>query len=168
MKAITFIAIGTGIYLGGKYLFTLKRAENKIVLVVSGAIDTITLQGVSVLVKYNIKNPTSANMRMTPPLIRVLIEGKQIATSNMQLVDIPEAYRDSSGKILIKASQETGDISTHLMIPWISLAGLSPDIYKRFTEKDPKNKIDVKIETLAQVFTLVGQFPYEMTSIIKL
>lgn len=168
MKVIKLIAIGGAIYFGGRYLYSLNRAKEKVVIVVSGAKDKITLQGVSILIKYNIKNPTSASMRMTPPLIRLSLEGKQIATSNMQLVDVPEKYRDSSGKILIKAFEETGEIITRLMIPWLSLLSITPDVVKRLKSTDPKDKIELKVETTSQIFTLVGQFPYEVNSSIKL
>lgn len=165
METWKVIAIGGAVFLGGRYLFRLKRAEQKIVLVVAAKKDEITTQGVSLLLRYNIKNPTSGNMRMTPPLIRISVAGKQIATSNMQLVDIPEAYRTSDGKIQIKAFQETGDIVTRIMIPWIGLLSLGGDLIKRFQK--PDTKIDIRIDTLAQVFTILGQFPYEVNTNLK-
>ena len=167
MKVWKIIVIGGAVYLGGRYLFSLKRAEQKVVITVSAKKDQITTQGLSLLLSYNIKNPTAANMRMTPPLIRLSVEGKQIATSNMQLVDIPEAYRTADNKISIRAYEETGEISTRLMVPWVGLLALGGDLLTRFQSSAEKDKLDVKIETLAQVFTLVGSFPYETTTTLK-
>jgi hypothetical protein len=168
MKALTVIAVGSALLLTGKYLFSLNKAQDKIIIVVSGKVYKISAQGVTLIIKYNIKNPTRSTMRMTAPLITLTVNGKQVATSNMQLIDIPEASKDLSGKIVIRPNNETGDIQTEVMIPWIGLANIAPDLIARFQHPDENaKKITVKVGTNSVVYTLVGSFPYEQTSIIK-
>lgn len=168
MKAVTILIVGGAIVLTGKYLLSLNRAQHKIVIVTTGKKDNISVQGISVLVRYNIKNPTNANMRMTPPLIKLMVNGKLLATSNMQMIDIPTEVRDKSGKIVIRAFSETGNIETRVLIPWISLASIAPDLIQRIKSSDPKDQITVKVETISQVFSLVGSFPYEESTTMKL
>ncbi len=168
MKVIKYLAVGGAIVLTGKYILSLKRAEKKVVVVTSAKKDSITIQGITLAVRYNIKNPTDANMRMTPPLIKLSVNGSLIATSSMKLIEIPAEVRDQNGKIIIGAFKETGDIETKVFIPWLSLAMVSPDLIARLKSSDKKDKISLKIETLSQVFSLVGNFPYEQIQLIKL
>ena len=174
-KGAKIVIIGGVIYLGYKgyqYVQNLKRIEEQVVITTNAKKDKITLQGVTLLVEYNIKNPTGAYLKMSPPLIRILIEKTQVATSNMNSVEIPAEYRDSQNRIVIRPNQETGNIATYLTIPWIALAGLAPEIIKRLNTadtgtKDNPNKIDVEIELKATVFTLAGSLPYASTSKFK-
>jgi len=168
MKAIKYIAIGGGIYLIGKYLLSLDRAQRQVVIVTSGKKEKFTAQGLSIILRYNIKNPTDGTLRMTPPLIKLSIAGKLIATSNMSMIDIPEPVRDKTGKIIIRAFKETGDIETRVLIPWLSLAAITPDLVKRIQSTDSKDKIKIEVETLSQAFTLVGNFPYRSHTAFKL
>jgi hypothetical protein len=167
MKALPYIIIGGSILVVGKYIQSLKRAEKQVVLTVTGKKESVTLQGVSVLIKYNIKNPTDAKLRMVAPLIKMMINNKVIASSSMSLIDIPTEVKDKSGKIIIRPFKETGEIQTRVLIPWLTLLTISPDIVKRFKSNEAKDKITINVETLSQVYTAVGSFPYKSNSIIK-
>lgn len=160
MKAIKYIAIGGSVLLLGRYLYTLKRAEQQVVIVTSVDKDSISLQGLSIKVRYNIKNPTAGAMRMTPPLIKLSVNGKLIASSSLQMIDIPTEVRDKSGKIIIRAYKETGNIESKILIPWTSLLILSPDIIKRLKSNDKKDKVTLQADIISQIFSLVGNFPY--------
>jgi|GEM_PF-3536843 len=164
MKAIKYIAIGGAAFLVGKYLLSLKRAEKQVVIVTTGKKDKITIQGITLLVRYNIKNPTDANMRMTPPLVKLIVDGKLIGTSDMTLIDIPENVRDKTGKIVIRAFKETGNIETRIFIPWINLIPIAPDLVKRLKSSDKKDQISVSVVTNCQLYTPIGNFPYSQTS----
>lgn len=168
MKAIKYLAIGGGIYLIGKYLLSLDQAQKRAVIFASGKIDKFTAQGLSLILRYNIKNPSTGNLRMTPPLIKLSIAGNLIASSSMQMIDIPENVRDKTGKIIIRPFQETGDIETRILIPWLSLVGIAPDLLKRIKSNDIKDKIKIQVETLSQAYTLVGSFPYRSLTSFKL
>lgn len=168
-KGTKIVIIGGVIYLGYKgyqYVQNLKRIEEQVVITTNAKKDSISIQGVKLLIEYNIKNPTNAYLKMSPPLIRVLIEKSQVATSDMNAVEIPAEYRDNQNRIVIRPNQETGNIATYLTIPWIALAGLAPEIFKRLSSpdtgtKDQSNKIDVEVELKATVFTLAGALPYQ-------
>jgi len=166
MKAFTVIAVGGALVLVGNYLMGINKSQYKIALVATGRVQKISVQGVTLLVQYNIKNPTAATMRMSAPLIKISVNGKQVATSNMQTADIPDAARDGD-KIVIRANTETGAIGSELVIPWIALASIAPDLVTRLKNPNGKNKTSIRVDTLCRIFTNVGSFPYESTSIIK-
>lgn len=168
MKAIKYIAIGGGVILLGKYLLSLDQAQKRAVISATGKIDKLTAQGLSLILRYNIKNPSTGNLRMTPPLIKLSVAGNLIASSNMQMIDIPENVRDKSGKIIIRPFSETGDIQARILIPWLNLVGVAPDLLKRVQSKDSKDKIKIQVETLSQAYTLVGSFPYRSLTAFKL
>jgi len=166
MKTFAIIAIGGLALAAGSYLYGINKSQYKIVLAVGGRIHKLSAQGVILKVSYNIKNPTTSVLRMSPPLIRITLNGKQVATSNMREIDIPEQARDND-KIIIRASRETGAIESEVIIPWLSLISVAPDLVKKLQNQDGKTKLTIKVETQARVFTLFGAFPYEQTTTIK-
>ncbi|MGV6861011.1 MAG: hypothetical protein ACWA41_04520 [Putridiphycobacter sp.] len=168
MDALKYIAIGVGTFIGGKYLLSLNRARHKIVTMVTAKKDQLSAQGITIALRYNIKNPTRANMKMTAPLIKLSFNGKLLASSTMQAVDIPTSAKDNKGRIIIQAFKETGDITTKILIPWISVIGISPQLMSRLQSKDPNEKIQLEIETISQVFTLAGDYPLEELTTIEL
>lgn len=167
-NALKYIAIGIGTFFGGKYLLSLNRARNKILTIVTGKKDKITAQGISLLLSYNIKNPTRVNMKMTAPLIKLMFNGKLLASSTMQDVDIPLSAKDTSGRIVIKAFKETGEISTKITIPWLSVLSISPQLMTRLQSQDTNDKIKLDIETISQVYTLAGDYPLEEITTVEL
>ena len=168
MSKLKNIAIGIGAFFGGRYLWSLHRAKNKVLTTVSAKRDKATIQGVTIQVKYNIKNPTAVNLKMTPPLIKVLFNGKLLASSTMLDVDIPQMAKDIDGRIIINKHTETGDIAARILLPWLSLLSISPQLVTRLKSNDPKDKIKVQIESIAQIHTLAGNYPYEDKTTITL
>lgn len=170
MNILSILAVGGALFYTGRYLYRINDSQYRIVIVVSGNIYKFSIEGVTLKLTYNIKNPTATNMKMTPPLIVLSINGKQVGTSNMEKIDIPEQSRDSSGKILIQAGEETGKIETEVLIKWVDLAMISPALVKRFMSyKDPKaKKIKVKVDTTCRIYTNIGNvsFPYQQTNTI--
>ncbi|MBL4862840.1 MAG: hypothetical protein JKY09_07485, partial [Crocinitomicaceae bacterium] len=136
--------------------------------IVTGQKDKLTAQGISILIKYNIKNPTRATMKVTAPLIKLSFNGKLLASSTMQQVDIPQSSRDESGRIIIKAFTETGEISTKILVPWLSILSISPQLLTRLQSTDPNDKIKIGIETISQVYTMVGSYPMDEITTIEL
>ncbi len=168
MNTIKYIAIGIGTFLGGKYLLSLNRARHKILTIVTAKKDKINAQGISVLLSYNIKNPTSANVKMRAPLVKLLFNGKLLASSTMQVVEIPQSVKDAEGRIVIKAFKETGQISTKIQIPWLSVLSISPHLLTRLQNQDSSEKIKLEIETISQIYTLAGDYPIEEKTTIEL
>lgn len=170
MKALKYIAIGLGTFFTGRYLLSLGRANKKVVISVSGEKGQISTQGIEILLNYNIKNPSRAKLKITPPLIKLLVNDKLVASSSMQSVDIPASVKDSKGRIQIMAYKETGKITTSILVPWISLLQISPDLITRLkqTDKTDTNKVNVSVETLSQAFTPIGDFPIDDKTTIAL
>lgn len=168
MKAVKYIALGIGAFFGGRYIFSLARASKKAIVSVSGKRGQISAQGVTVSLNYNIKNPSRANLKISPPLIKLSLNGKLVASSTMQHVDIPQAVRDTEGKINIKAFNETGNITTSILIPWLNVVAISPTILARLQSGDTTQKVQVSIETLSHAFTSIGDFPIDNTTTLQI
>jgi len=164
VKAIKYIAIGIGAFFAGRYIFSLNRAKEKILVAVSGKRDKISLQGVMVELNYNIKNPTRAKMKVTAPLIKLSSNGSLLASSTMQQVEIPQAVKDQSGRIIIDAFKETGKITTKILIPWLSILKVSSQLYNRLKSGE---KVSIEIETISQVFTPITDFPLDDKTTIE-
>lgn len=160
--------MGIGALFGGRYLISLSRASKKAVVSVSGKRGLISAQGINVTLNYNIKNPSRANLRITPPLVKLLINDKLVASSTMQNVDIPETVKDSKGRISINAFSETGNITTSILVPWLSIVSISPDVLSRLQNGDTSQKVQVSVETLSHAFTAVGDFPMDDKTTIQL
>lgn len=163
--AVGIIFLG---YKGYQYVQNLKRIEEQVVITTNARVDKITILGVSLKVDYNIKNPTNAFLKMSAPLIRILIEKRQVATSDMNAVDIPANYRDSQNRIVIKPNQETGNISTSIMIPWVAMAGIAPELLKRLNSSDQTTKTDIEVEIKSTVYTLAGALPYSSSETFQI
>ena len=168
MKKLKYIAIGLGSFLGIRYLISLNRAGEKVIIKVSGERGQITAQGIGVKIHYNIQNPTRAQIKMTPPLIKLSSSGQLIASSTMQSVEIPSFVKDAKGRIVMNAFAETGNITTEIVVPWLSVAAISPQLLTRLQSKDPKDKVNIDIETFSHLFTLAGDFPYEEKTSVSL
>ena len=168
MKAFKYIALGIGTFFGGRYLLSLSRAGKKMTLSVSGKRSLISAQGINIILNYNIKNPSRANLRIVPPLIKLSINEKLIASSTMQNVEIPESVKDSKGRIEINAFSETGDIEASILVPWVNILSVSPQLLARFQEGEVTNRVKVSIETLSHAFTTIGDFPLDDKTTIEL
>ncbi len=155
------IIIGIGAFFTGRYLWSLQRARNKMVVSVRGRKENINLQGITLLLRYNIKNPTRARLQMTPPLIKLLFNGKLLASSTMQSVEIPTHTRSIEGRINIQPHKETGEIATRILIPWLSIVSISPDLMTRLKSTDPADRIKLEIESISQLYTTLGDYPFE-------
>lgn len=167
MKIIKYI-FGAGLaFLGGRYLYQLHRAGEKVVVDVNGRVHKVSLSGVEVVMNYNIKNPTNSQIEMTAPLIKLLYEKKVLASSSMALVEIPEDVKNKSGHIKIRPFQETGMISTTILIPHLSIltagANLLNRLRNRLDADRDEEPIQFDIDTTANVFTKLGSYPYDET-----
>ncbi len=168
MKALKYIAFGVGAFIGGRYILSLSRASNTIVVDISGQRGLISAQGINVSLNYNIKNPTRANLKITPPFIKIGIDGQLVASSKMKEIVIPASIKDTNDRISINAFSQTGEIPTTIMIPWLSLLTISPTIVSKLKNGNENQKVELTIETLTQVYTSVGNFPHEQKTAIQL
>ncbi|MCT4583130.1 MAG: hypothetical protein N4A35_17090 [Flavobacteriales bacterium] len=170
MSVFKYILIGTGAFLGLRYLKGMNRISKKAVIDITGKVDKVTIEGVVVILKYNIKNPARTSINLTPPLIKIIHQGQGkeniLASSSMALVDIPEETKDRKGRIRIPPFNETGAITTRILIPHLKMIGLGSGLIARL--KDPTQKVNFMIETNATLFTAIGSFPYDHQTTIAL
>lgn len=175
MKKLKYI-LGAGLaLLGGKYLFQLHRAGKKVIVSVSGRVHKVTLEGVVVIMNYNIKNPTKGSMEMSTPLIQLTHRGILLASSSMSLVEVPETAKTAGGRIKIQPFRETGAITTSILLPTLSLLGagtsLLPQLKQRLmsgSNNQAQIPILFEIATTAQLFTKIGSYPYDEKMTLKI
>ncbi len=171
MKALKFIVIGGLVYFGGRYLFSLNRAGSKAVVQVGARVHKLAMEGVVVVLKYNIKNPTRASIEMAAPLVKLSYNGKVLASSSMALVEIPEDVRSTNGRIRILPFKETGEITTSITIPYLSLVGAGAVLLARLKNRlDPdaeQVKTKFNIETTSTVFTQLGSYPFDDKAVVE-
>lgn len=166
MKALNVILIGGAIFFGGRYILSLSRTGKKAVVQVGASVKGVSLEGVEVVLKYNIKNPTRSSIEMAAPLITLSHNGKVLASSSMALVDIPEAVQ-SNGRIKILPFKETGNITTSIRIPYLSLIGAGASLITMLKnrlnagEDEQVEAVKFEIATTSRVYTKVGSYPYD-------
>lgn len=172
MKALNVILIGGTIILGGRYLLSLNRTGKKVVVQIGANVKSVSFEGVEVVLKYNIKNPTKSSIEMSAPLITLLHQGKVLASSSMTLVDIPESAQ-SNGRIKILPFKETGNITTSIRIPYLSLLGAGANLISVLKDRlnaSPEDKIETvkfEVKTTSRVYTKVGSYPYDDKTIVE-
>lgn len=164
MRTASKILIGGVIFYLGKHVYSLNRAKNKIATDVGGRLHKLGMEGVEVALKFNIKNPTSASIKMTAPLIKLSYNGKILATSSITRLEIPEDARSASGKIKIKPESETGFITTRMLIPYLSLLGAGANLLQRLKatlEGREDTPVLLQVATTSHVQSAIGTFPYD-------
>lgn len=170
MKALKVIIIGGAAFVGGRYLLSLNRLSKKVVVQVSGRVHKVSIDGVEILLKYNIKNPTNSSISMNAPLITLSYNGSVLASSSMASNNIPENVRGNNGTIKILANQETGEISTSILLPTLSLISAGTNLLKilkdRLKASAETKKVKIEVQTTSTVITKLGKYPYDDKTII--
>ena len=168
MSKVKHIALAIGALLGGSYLWRLNQLKNKIVTLIVAKRGNADLQGINIVLNYNIKNPTKTSIALKPPFVKVLFEGELIASSQIKETEIPVSVKDTKGRIQVLAFRETGNIPIQIRIPWISVLNISSGLMRKLQSSNPKEKVKMEIETLAQIYTLAGSYPLEEITAIEL
>jgi len=172
MKALKIILIGGAVFLGGRYLYSLNRAGKKAVVQVGGRVHKVTFEGVEVVLKYNIKNPTNSSIEMAAPLITLTHEGKVLASSSMSLVEIPEDVRSTNGRIKVLPFKETGIITTSILLPFLSLIGAGANLVtvlkNKLNAQAEQESVTFEVNTTSTVFTKIGSYPYDDTETVTI
>lgn len=158
MKLIKGIAIGGIVFMIGRFIYNLKRAESKTAVQVGGRVHKLTTQGAELFINYNIKNPSASVMEMAVPLITLKYKGTLLASSSMTPMILPSGVSvNSKGRIPIGAHSETGVITTKVLIPYLSMVGLGVDLVKLM--QDRINGGDTKIKLTSEVNTSIFAGP---------
>lgn len=172
MKFLKYI-IGAGIaFWGGRHLYQLHRAGKKVVVSVGGRVHKVSFEGVVVVMNYNIKNPTNSSIEMSTPLIKLSYDSTILASSSMALVEVPKEVRSEKGRILIRPFKETGQITTSILLPTLSLLGTGAKLLTRLKNRllsdSDEAPIKFEIDTTSTVFTNIGNYPYDETETINI
>ncbi|MEZ4921868.1 MAG: hypothetical protein R2780_01740 [Crocinitomicaceae bacterium] len=170
-KAFIILGVGGLLFMGGRYLWQLNQAGNKAVVEVSGRVHKVMLNGIVVVVNYNIKNPANVVIELATPLIKLSHNNKVIASSSMSIVDVPEDAK-ANGRIRIAPHSETGVIETSVLLPYLSLIGAGASLITKLKDRlnsgeEEKEPIEFEIETLSTVFTKIGSVPYDDKQVIS-
>jgi hypothetical protein len=171
MSWIKTIAIGGAIFLVGRHFLSLNRASKTAAVDVGGRVHRVSIEGIELMLDYNIKNPTRSRMEMAVPLIKLIYNGTVIATTSMSQVVIPEAVRSASGRIRIEPFKETGIISTPVLLPYLNLISVGANLISRLKDRltgQPDQPIKVEIQTTTTFFTALASIPYDEKQIIDL
>lgn len=156
--------IGLGAYLVSRVRANL-RASKKIEVAVTGERVGINYQGVTLKLGFIIKNPTKAKLELTHPLIKIKVGEKLLASSTIEIDAIPLQNRSSKGRIVINPFAQTEKIYTSIDVPFTSILKLGTALLQRFQSGE---KVQVEIETIAQVYTSIGNFPHDDVTKIEL
>ena len=159
VKTLGIIGIGAWAVGKASQLFAAQRASEKIDVIISGERVGFNYQGVPVTMSYIIKNPTKARMEMTSPLIKFRVGGTHLASSTLSVDDIPQENRSSAGRIKIEPFAQTGKITSTILVPYASILKLGLAFLNKF--KDGGQKVQIQVETNAQVYLGLINFAYD-------
>lgn len=170
MKWLKGIAIGAMAFFGVRYLYNLKRAENKVAVQVGARVNKLTTQGVELYFDYNVKNPTASKMEMAIPLVKLYHGGSMIASSSLVPFIMPSTASEVSGRIPIGAYKETGTITSKILLPYLSMIGLGADLVKALKNRlnGGTSKVKMKVEVNTTIFTPFANIPYDDIQTIEI
>jgi len=170
MKLINGIIIGGIAAFVFRYIYNLKRAENKTAVELNARVHRFTTQGVELHLDYNVKNPTASNMEMAIPLIKLFRKGSLLASSSLAPFITNTGQSVSSNRIRIAPYSESGVITSRILIPYLSMIGLGTDLVKalkaRLAGGTEKVKLDVEVNTT--IFTGLANIPYDDRQTIEI
>ena len=164
MKLITGLVITGAVIAGASALVALKRASDKVATEISSRVHKLSPLGVVVVLGFNIKNPTRADLSMAMPLITVSYNGNQLAQSSLTKVNVPQNILTSEGHIRIDKFKETGMIYTEVTLPYFALLSSGYDMVKKLKGRlsgENTNKIKFIVDITSQAFTKIGSFAYD-------
>lgn len=171
MKLVNGIIIGGIAAFVIRYIYNLKRAENKTAVAIGARVHKLLTQGVELHVDYNIKNPSASNMEMAIPLIKLFHKGTLLASSSLDPFITKTGQTSVSGdRIRIGAHSETGIITSRILVPYLSMVGLGTDLFKALRDRldggNQKVKLDVEVNTT--LFTKLANIPYDDRQTIEI
>lgn len=147
------IVVGTGIGAGVvgliAYFTRLKRTSVELESVASAKIHSLKLDGLTVRIDVQMKNPTSSSFKIKFPFVKVLYKEKVIGTSQVINKDIQiPAYGEAQiDAIMIK-------------IPLTGILSLGAGLYKLLVNKEPA---PIFVKTITTIDLGWKQVPYEKT-----
>jgi hypothetical protein len=152
------IIVGTGIGAGLvgliAYVTRMKRTSAELESVSSAKIHSLKLDGLTLRVDVQLKNPTKGSFKLKFPFVKVLYKEKVIGSSQVINKDIQiPAY----GEARIEAIM--------IKVPFTGLLSLGSGLYKALTQNEPA---PITVKTITTIDLGWQQVPYEKTDDITL
>jgi len=146
--------LGAGVVGGAVYLSRLNKFSQNLESVLAARIHKIGLNGITVAVNAQLKNPTKTGIKMKFPFVKIMYNGNTLATSQTvnQDIEVPRF-----GEALVEDIMITLNYSSLLLN--------AMEVYKSLQEKKP---IIVQAKIMTYIYTLAGLQPYERTENITL
>lgn len=129
----------------------LRRLSNELETVAKVAIHKVTFSGIELSIAATLKNPTAGNIRLKHPYIKLVYDGKTIASSEINDSDIE-----------IKKFSQVVLTPIHIHLVFMDLIFTVPALVKEYREA---GKINLEVQTIT---TINGSIPYKKTDKITL
>jgi len=142
-------ALGTGIY-----LYRLNNFSQNLETLLNGRIHKIGFDGITTAINAQLKNPTKTGVTIKFPFVKIMYNGKTLATSQSvnQDVKIPQFGEALVSDIMVK-------------LPYSALLLNAAELYNNIREQKP---IVIQAKVTTYIKTLAGLQPYESTQNITL
>jgi hypothetical protein len=131
------------------YALRLKRTGTQLESVAAAKIHSIKLDGLTIRIDVQLKNPSSTSLKIKFPFVKILFQDKVIGTSKVINKDIT-----------IPAYGEAKIDGIMITVPLTGLASIGGGLYNLLVKKQPA-KIFVK--TITTIDLGWQKFPYEKT-----
>ncbi len=154
MKIGWIVLGGTGLFLGGRYLWQMNRLNTNLEMVITAKLHSVTLAGIRIRVDVTLKNPTKGKIKIMFPFVKIMHEGKTVGSSQSvnKEIEIP-----SFGQAVIEAIMIDITFSQLLINAW--------GMYQLVKEGKP---VVVQVKVMSAIKMLWGDQPYEQTQDITL
>jgi len=139
-----------GATLGTFALTRLIHAGENLVTEVKGRVHSIDWQNITFGIDTVLKNPSTAQMTIQYPFIKIEYKGKLIASSTM----INEQIR-------IAQLSQTELKNIKIPVAYLNLGGIALELLKKIQDKEKKIAVDVTVIT--QVNVAGAKIPYKKT-----
>jgi hypothetical protein len=139
--------IGAGIAGAVAYAMRLKRMGTQLESVASAKIHSIKLDGITIRIDVQMKNPTASSVKLKFPFVKILFKDKVIGSSKVINKDIT-----------IPAYGEAKIEGVMITMPLTGLASLGGGLYNLLVKKQPA---PILVKTITTIDLGWKKFPYE-------
>lgn len=155
LKTIAFCAtIGAGVIGLVSYLSGLKRTSAELESIASGMIHSLKLDGLTIRIDVQLKNPTSSSLTISFPFVKLYHAGKLIGSSKVlnKNILIPSQGEATIGQILLN-------------IPAMGLVSLGSNLFNLLIKNQ---SVQLSIKTITTIDLGWKKVPYSKTENITL
>ncbi len=146
--------IGAGVVSLFTYVSRLNKASSNLETVVKANIHSIKLEGITVRIDVQIKNPSSVGFKIKYPFLKVVFKDSVVGTSKVidNTINIPK-----NGEVNIEGIM--------ILIPYTGLLSVGAGLLKALTQYD---SAIITVKTITNVDLGWKKLPYETSNDITL